>query len=95
MSRTAMRVVFVCVLAMAPVEPVAAQPATGSRIPPTGSAQERLYDVVLTSIIEDGSAIVMASSRQKQLAKDFLAFLKKPEAVRQLRAFGFTPPEAK
>ena len=42
--------------------------------------------------IEQG-AIVLASSRQKVLARKFLDYLKKPDAVRILQSYGFAVPQ--
>ena len=39
-------------------------------------------------------AVVVKSSRNKDVAKQFLAFLKTPAIVRQLQAFGFAVPQA-
>jgi molybdate transport system substrate-binding protein len=38
------------------------------------------------------AAVVVASSKQKTLARQFLAYLKSPEAVRLLQSFGFGVP---
>jgi molybdate transport system substrate-binding protein len=40
------------------------------------------------------AAVVLASSRQKPLARQFVDYLKKPDSVRILRSFGFAVPEA-
>ena len=39
------------------------------------------------------AAIVVASSKQKTLARQFLDYLKKPETVRLLKSFGFGVPQ--
>src|SRR5207248_7851875 len=38
------------------------------------------------------AAAVLSSSRQKPLARQFVDFLKRPESVRTLRAYGFVLP---
>src|SRR5260221_9700422 len=38
------------------------------------------------------AAVVLASSRQKTLARQFIEYLKKPDSVRILRSFGFVVP---
>jgi molybdate transport system substrate-binding protein len=40
------------------------------------------------------AAIVLTSSRQKTLARQFIDYLKKPDSVRMLQAFGFAVPQA-
>jgi molybdate transport system substrate-binding protein len=40
------------------------------------------------------AAVVVAASKQKDVARQFIAFLNTPESVRVLRSFGFTPPQA-
>jgi molybdate transport system substrate-binding protein len=39
------------------------------------------------------AAVVLASSRQKALARQFIAYLKKPDSVRILQSFGFAVPQ--
>jgi molybdate transport system substrate-binding protein len=39
------------------------------------------------------AAVVLASSRQKPLARQFLDYLKKPESVRILQSYGFAVPQ--
>jgi molybdate transport system substrate-binding protein len=39
------------------------------------------------------AAVVVASSRQKPLARQFIAYLKKPETVRILQSYGFAVPQ--
>jgi molybdate transport system substrate-binding protein len=43
--------------------------------------------------IEQG-AVILKSSKQTELAEQFLAFLKKPEIVRLMKSYGLTVPEA-
>jgi molybdate transport system substrate-binding protein len=38
------------------------------------------------------AAVVLASSRQKALARQFIDYLKKPDSVRILQTFGFAVP---
>jgi molybdate transport system substrate-binding protein len=40
------------------------------------------------------AAVVLAASRQKTIARQFLEFLKQPDSVRTLRSFGFVVPHA-
>jgi molybdate transport system substrate-binding protein len=42
----------------------------------------------------DQAAVVLASSRQKTVARQFIDFLKKPETVSMLASYGFAPPRA-
>jgi molybdate transport system substrate-binding protein len=42
----------------------------------------------------DQAAVVLATSRQKAIARQFMDFLKKPENVSMLEAYGFAPPRA-
>ena len=39
------------------------------------------------------AAVVLASSRQKPLAQQFIDYLKNPESVRILRSYGFAVPQ--
>jgi len=39
------------------------------------------------------AGVVLASSRQKPLARQFIDYLKKPDSVRILRSFGFAVPQ--
>jgi len=39
------------------------------------------------------AAVILKSSQQKEMARQFLAFLKKPEIVSLLKTYGFTVPE--
>jgi molybdate transport system substrate-binding protein len=39
------------------------------------------------------AAVVIASSRQKPLARQFLEYLKKPDSVRTLQSYGFAVPQ--
>ena len=39
------------------------------------------------------AAVVLASSRQKPLARQFIDYLKKPDSVRILQSFGFAVPQ--
>ena len=39
------------------------------------------------------AAVVLASSRQKALARQFVEYLKKPEIVRMLQSYGFAVPQ--
>jgi molybdate transport system substrate-binding protein len=41
------------------------------------------------------AAIVLASSRQKPVAQQFIDYLKEPDSVRILQSFGFAVPQAK
>lgn len=41
----------------------------------------------------DQGCIILKSSRKKELARQFLAFLKKPESVELMRSYGFAIPE--
>jgi molybdate transport system substrate-binding protein len=41
------------------------------------------------------AAIILKASKQKALARDFLAFMKRPETVRLLQTFGFDMPTAR
>jgi molybdate transport system substrate-binding protein len=38
------------------------------------------------------AAVILASSRQKALARQFIDYLKKPESVRILQSYGFAVP---
>jgi molybdate transport system substrate-binding protein len=40
------------------------------------------------------AAVVLKSSRSKDLARQFVAFLKRPDVARRLQTFGFGPPQA-
>ena len=40
------------------------------------------------------AAVVLASSRQKALARQFIDYLKKPDSVRLLQSYGFAVPQA-
>jgi molybdate transport system substrate-binding protein len=40
------------------------------------------------------AAVVLASSRQKDLARRFIEYLRRPETLRLLRAYGFEAPES-
>ena len=61
MRRIRARVLIVCLLVVAPIEPGAALAISGTAPPAPVSAQDRLRDVILTAITDDGSAIVLAS----------------------------------
>jgi ABC-type molybdate transport system substrate-binding protein len=39
------------------------------------------------------AAVVLKSSRNKDLAKEFLAFIKTPDVARLMRSYGFALPE--
>jgi molybdate transport system substrate-binding protein len=41
----------------------------------------------------DQAAIILSSSRQKPLARQFIEYLKTPESVRTLQAYGFVTPQ--
>jgi molybdate transport system substrate-binding protein len=62
--------------------PDAAAVGVSAPIPPT------LYPPI------DQAVIVLASSKNKELARQFIAFLKKPDVARVLQNYGFTPPGA-
>jgi len=40
------------------------------------------------------AAVVLTSSRQKSLARQFIDYLKKPDSVRILQSYGFAVPHA-
>jgi molybdate transport system substrate-binding protein len=42
----------------------------------------------------DQAAVVLATSRQKAIARQFMDFLKKPENVSMLESYGLAPPRA-
>jgi molybdate transport system substrate-binding protein len=41
------------------------------------------------------AAVVLASSRQKPLARRFIEYLKKPDSLRRLQSYGFASPDAR
>lgn len=43
----------------------------------------------------DQAAVILASSRNKDAARQFLAFLKRPDVIGLLQAFGFALPQAR
>lgn len=40
------------------------------------------------------AAVVVAASKQKEAARQFVEFLKRPDTIRRLQSFGFVPPPA-